>query len=658
MGATASLRVHQLIDEQLPEDDVSSWCRVVAWMRVDLDGPDREAWITLLDARGRRGLNARLDDDLQHPRHRELLRALLQRYRERPDLWGLLDAIASLSGTLSSVERGEAALPELPADASPRAHAQHALITLCIVRFDETELPALLARLTWSDGVVHDLRAVLALALRARVTPDDEATRFLLAALDAAPFPTPGARDALLGALFERARRLPTPAFVTEDAWRQCALPEPCLVGQASPRRPPVLLSIDTLRNVRLFAETPAVDAPFPRPQGDRGQWMVLVGQNGVGKTTLLRALALALADPAVASKLLDERIPLVRNGQEARVAVTLDSGRREIAIRRGERTDTIEAIVQPEGELPWVVGYGVRRGNALGEKDRATEMGAVGELHTLFEHPAAQWLRDLDGDVLREQRRSPRAEGAAPGPREAVWRSVLHALQTLLGVTKVEVEDGGAVFVTHPELGRVPFEAMSDGYLGTAGWLIDMIARWIDRQRELDEPVGANVLRQMCGIALLDEIDLHLHPIWQLRIIDDVRRLFPRMSFVVTTHNPLALHGARAGEIYVMRREGAKIELVQRDIRPGQDIDRVLLEQFGVEHTLDQATRDLLAEHRQMVERGVSFDSPDRKRVEARIVERFGDVGATLRNERAAADSSPLRPDEQGLLDEFLKTS
>lgn len=57
------------------------------------------------------------------------------------------------------------------------------------------------------------------------------------------------------------------------------------------------------------------------------------------------------------------------------------------------------------------------------------------------------------------------------------------------------------------------------------------------------------------------------------MHIIDDVRRLFPRLSFVVTTHNPLTLQGARPGEIFVMRRrDGGRIELTQRDIHPGHD--------------------------------------------------------------------------------------
>src|ERR1051325_4424784 len=111
---------------------------------------------------------------------------------------------------------------------------------------------------------------------------------------------------------------------------------------------------------------------------------------------------------------------------------------------------------------------------------------------------------------------------------------------------------------VTHPELGRVRLDALSDGYLTTIGWVIDLIARWIKRQEDLREGVGHDLLREMTGFVLVDEIDLHLHPTWQRHIIDDIRRLFPRLSFVVTTQNAATLEGARPGEIFVMRRGNA----------------------------------------------------------------------------------------------------
>lgn len=430
-----------------------------------------------------------------------------------------------------------------------------------------------------------------------------------------------------------------------------------------SARPPSSLLGIREVSNLRLFRETPAIDIPFPRPAGDRGQWIILVGENGVGKTTLLRAIALTLTSPTIASKLLDERLPMMRNGQESRVTLEMDTGALSIAIRRDQRTEYVESLSPPDALRPWVIGYGVRRGNARGEKDRDAEVGPIGELHTLFDRPASlhnavQWLKDLDADVLREQRKTPRGPDAPPGPRERVWRSVQFALREILGVTKIEVDDNGLVHVEHPQLARVRLDALSDGYLTTAGWVIDMIARWIDRQEEMDEPLGADLLRQMCGFVLLDEIDLHLHPMWQMKIIDDVRRLFPRLSFIVTTHNPLTLQGARPGEVYVVRRDGAKIELVQRDIRPGHDVDRVLFEQFGVEHTFDKKTRDLLDRHREMIEKGISRHDPERMKIEAQLTERFGGAGDTLRDERGEPRdlTAPLQPEERSLLTPFLK--
>ena len=136
------------------------------------------------------------------------------------------------------------------------------------------------------------------------------------------------------------------------------------------------------------------------------------------------------------------------------------------------------------------------------------------------------------------------------------------------------------------------------------------------------------------------------------MRIVDDVRRLFPRLSFVVTTHNPLTLYGARSGEVYVMRREserGDRIELVQKDIRPGYDVDRVLLEQFGVEHTFDRETRELLLKHRKLVVEGAAVDDPKRVDMERRLRERLGHFGGVVQEQRRGpADARPSLSEAQ----------
>lgn len=66
--------------------------------------------------------------------------------------------------------------------------------------------------------------------------------------------------------------------------------------------------------------------------------------------------------------------------------------------------------------------------------------------------------------------------------------------------------------------------------------------------------------MSEMTGLVLIDELDLHLHPQWQIEIISKTKKIFPRMSFIVTTHNPLTLVGASADEIWTMHSEDSSI--------------------------------------------------------------------------------------------------
>ncbi len=68
-----------------------------------------------------------------------------------------------------------------------------------------------------------------------------------------------------------------------------------------------------------------------------------------------------------------------------------------------------------------------------------------------------------------------------------------------------------------------------------------------------LNPHLGRDVLQQTPGIVMIDELDLHLHPKWQRRIIEDLRRIFPKIQFIVTTHSPFLIQSLRSGEELVM---------------------------------------------------------------------------------------------------------
>ena len=99
-----------------------------------------------------------------------------------------------------------------------------------------------------------------------------------------------------------------------------------------------------------------------------------------------------------------------------------------------------------------------------------------------------------------------------------------------------------------------------------------------------------------LAGVVLVDELDLHLHPQWQREIVTTLRTQLPKLTFVVTTHNPLTLLGARPGEVHVMDRGPSGIECHQIDIPLGTNAEAVLTGAwFKLSSTLDDDTRQLV---------------------------------------------------------------
>jgi hypothetical protein len=94
----------------------------------------------------------------------------------------------------------------------------------------------------------------------------------------------------------------------------------------------------------------------------------------------------------------------------------------------------------------------------------------------------------------------------------------------------------------------KVPATWLSQGYQSTIAWIADLIG-----QMYLD--VGEAIpLEDMEGMVLIDELDLHLHPTWQVRLVPVLKRVFPRMQFIVTTHSPMLLPALERHEIVMLR--------------------------------------------------------------------------------------------------------
>ena len=350
----------------------------------------------------------------------------------------------------------------------------------------------------------------------------------------------------------------------------------------------PIMLSHIALRGIRGVAALTLDLAPPAK--GEEGQWTVLCGEGGCGKTTVLRAVALALRDlstPALwPSRVF--RVPY-RSGTVGSIVVVGTAGRGEVTVRPGDGSETFTQASRPT-PFP-VFAYGARRGSALGGASRAVDLSDSQAIATLFDEGAGlvhaeTWLCGLGAGAARE-----------PARYSALFETILASLRTLLGLDEIRVERAG-ILVSGASIGtQVPLEALGDGCLIALGWFLDLIARSVDRAERDRLPLGPDFLQRMTGLCLVDGLDLHLHPRAQLDLIPRLRALLPRMSFLVTTHNPLTLVGARPEEIWVLSREDGAIAARRGEEAPllltgGQILGRY----FGIvdlyPHELGEAVR------------------------------------------------------------------
>ncbi len=327
----------------------------------------------------------------------------------------------------------------------------------------------------------------------------------------------------------------------------------------------PVLLQKLHIHGVRGIAD---LALQFPTNPADQGQWIFFLGPNGAGKTTLLRSLVLALRD------LRDPKIwpkgtfatPYLTNQGTGEAVIEIELAQQGTFTTR-IRQNGPESFSQSHtsGRLPFVplFAYGCRRGSALGGAQRAVDLDEDDgpEVATLFDEAAPlihaeSWLIAWDGDAARNP------------DRDKVYQAILAALKRLLDVADIYVRDK-RVWIGQHHGPDILLAALSDGYLTTAGWFLDLIARWISLAERHRVPIDEHFMARMTGLVLLDEIDLHLHPTWQIESVGRTRALLPKMSFVSTTHNPLTLVGARPEEIWILSLEQGQIRAAQGSEAP-----------------------------------------------------------------------------------------
>lgn len=302
-------------------------------------------------------------------------------------------------------------------------------------------------------------------------------------------------------------------------------------------------------------------------------QFTVLIGNNGAGKTTVLDALAMMLNTYFQGAKLATGGGTI--RPDDARFILTYKEGQ----VFREHKDDVyLEAAAQLHGvDVAWRRDIGDRGGKAkelvrLGAEGRSeVKNGANPDLPLLLYYGAGR-LWNIHDDVETEKPSSqldayrycldPKSDHKAfekwfkkLAYSELQKRTTIPAVAAVKNAVLACIPGALDFFhdTDHDQLtiqlekeGLVPFNSLSDGYRNMVG----MVADIAHRASRLNPHHGTAAALRTEGVVLVDEIDLHLHPKWQRRVVHDLKRAFPKLQFVGTTHSPLILQSLEPGEV------------------------------------------------------------------------------------------------------------
>jgi energy-coupling factor transporter ATP-binding protein EcfA2 len=348
-----------------------------------------------------------------------------------------------------------------------------------------------------------------------------------------------------------------------------------------------------SLRNIRGFE---ALDFDLARPDGKYAGWTVFTGDNGAGKSTLLKAIAVGLVGKDTARSLQLSFHRWIRDGaahEESSIQLEIvrcddddalaDSGQRpynsfpaKILFKNGDKETSIQSSIpagkpktyQTPDRTIWSLdangwfscGYGPFR-RVFGASPEATRQMVAPTTErfvTMFQEAASlaevdQWMRLLKHKEL-ENKDAEREQLAL----------VLELLRDDLMPNRITVDrvDSDGLWLKDRKGVQLAWGEMSDGYRAAAALLADIVRHLIGTYglEGLTEKTtdGKTVIRRS-GVVLIDEIDAHLHPEWQRVIGFWLKRHFPNIQFLVTTHSPIICQAADPNGLFVLPEPGSE---------------------------------------------------------------------------------------------------
>ena len=314
----------------------------------------------------------------------------------------------------------------------------------------------------------------------------------------------------------------------------------------------------------------------------------LLIGNNGAGKTTLLTALAVMLSTPLELIKTQQEPISREVVGEDAytttnligettvqtvshypiEIESTIHVKGKDFVIRQEKKavsayTETKKYDLSlffrdnfgdPRSQMPLLCFLRAGRGKvirkkatsvtlSLGETERA--QGYVGAFSDELKMDDIQnWCVQMEfAGYQKKQEISEYKE----------FQSIVNRFVSLIDEKavnpKVYYSSSAGSIVYFDGSTELPIYQLSAGYQAVLCMVLELAYRAV-----LLNPSLVNIAETITGVVLIDEIEMHLHPAWQWKVLKVLRETFPRVQFIISTHSPIVLSSAKDAALYLMK--------------------------------------------------------------------------------------------------------
>jgi energy-coupling factor transporter ATP-binding protein EcfA2 len=314
----------------------------------------------------------------------------------------------------------------------------------------------------------------------------------------------------------------------------------------------------------------------------------LIVGDNGSGKTTILKGIALAVLGGVLPHEGFRSNWFVRANRDSARSTVQLatSAGEETLAVglaRKGPEAEILQHwnssrtgsepsdLWFQNGPEYFLCGYGVNSRRAEGDEnyDQSLRDKSRGfryqRVAALFEEgyslkPISSLFFELTG-----------ARNGQPSRHLEEAREILNLLLANTGVSWPGGTQNRTMFFRLPDGLDVPVHSLSDGFRSFLAFIGDLLSNLVE--------VATTTLRGTAGIVLVDEIDQHLHPKWQRSVLSVLAEVFPKLQFVVTSHSPILVGCLPPENIYVSERDEhgrVRVRPADQDLRK-RTVDEIL---------------------------------------------------------------------------------